>query len=219
MAEKKAMVIYAALYGSVEAALADLDAIEQLHKDGVIGRYDAAVINQGNGKSHVVKRSDRPHVRVIPEWFGGGALPHKELHEAAEELNANQAALIAAGEPTIEKGLDKALTGAAKLVKRAVEATPGEVISMWQQALKEANMIDMNLEVDIIPVSDIERSRQFYQKVGWRYDDDTSAGNVRIRPVHAPRLGVLGHVRQGHHAGRARLGRGRADRVRHSGGP
>ncbi len=33
MAEKKAMVMYAALYGTVEAALADLDAIEQLHKD------------------------------------------------------------------------------------------------------------------------------------------------------------------------------------------
>ena len=103
--------------------------------------------------------------------------------------NANQAALIAAGEPTIEKGLDKALTGAAKLVKRAVEATPGEVISMWQQALKEANMIDMNLEVDIIPVSDIERSKQFYQKVGWRYDDDTSAGDVRIVQFTPPGSG------------------------------
>lgn len=189
MAEKKAMVMYAALYGSVEAALADLDAIEQLHKDGLIGQYDAAVINQGNGKPHVVKRSDRPHVRVIPEWFGGGALPHKELHEAAEELNANQAALIAAGEPTIEKGLDKALMGAAKLVKRTVEATPDEITGMWQQALKEANMIDMNLEVDIIPVSDIERSKQFYQKVGWRYDDDTSAGDVRIVQFTPPGSG------------------------------
>ena len=107
------------------------------------------MINQRNGKPHVMKRLDRPHVRVVPEWFGGGALPHKELHEAAEELNANQAALIAAGEPTIEKGLDKALMGAAKLVKRAVEAAPGEIISNWQQALKEANMIDMDLEVHI----------------------------------------------------------------------
>ena len=181
MAEKKAMVIYAALYGTVEAALADLDAIEQLHKDRLIGQYDAAVIDQGNGKPHVVKRKDRPQVRVIPEWFGGGALPHKELHEAADELWANQAALIAAGEPTIEKGLDKAFTGAAKLVKRAVEATPGEITSTWQQALKEANMIDMNLEVDIIPVSDVERSKHFYQSVGWRFDDDTAAGDdVRI---------------------------------------
>ena len=46
MAEKKPMIVYAAAYGSVEAALADLDAIEQLHKDEMIGQYDAAVIDK-----------------------------------------------------------------------------------------------------------------------------------------------------------------------------
>ena len=95
----------AAAYETVEAALADLDAIEQAHKDEMIGQYDAAVIDKEDGKPHVVKRMDRPHVRVIPEWFGGGTLPRKELHEAAEQLTANQAGLIAVGEPTIGKGL------------------------------------------------------------------------------------------------------------------
>ena len=37
MAEKKQLVVYAAAYETVEAALADLDAIEQLHKDEMIG--------------------------------------------------------------------------------------------------------------------------------------------------------------------------------------
>ena len=123
MAEKKPLLVYAAAYETVEAALADLDAIEQAHKDEVIGQYDAAVIDKEDGKPHVVKRMDRPHIRVIPEWFGGGTLPRKELHEAAAQLTANQAGLIAVGEPTIEKGLDKALTKAAKVVKRTVEAT------------------------------------------------------------------------------------------------
>jgi hypothetical protein len=58
---------------------------------------------------HVVKRMDRPGVRVIPEWFGGGTLPRKELHELAGQLTASQAGLIAVGEPTIQKALDKAL--------------------------------------------------------------------------------------------------------------
>ena len=71
MAEKKPLVVYAAAYESVQAALADLDAIEQLHKDEMIGQYDAAVIDKEDGKPHVVKRMDRPHIRVIPEWFGG----------------------------------------------------------------------------------------------------------------------------------------------------
>ena len=136
MPENKQLVIYAAAYESVEAALADLDAVEQLHKDKVIGQYDAAVIDQENGKPHVVKRMDRPHIRVIPEWFGGGTLPRKELHEAAEQLTANQAGLIAVGEPTIEQGVDKALTKASKVVKRTVEATTDEITSELQEALK-----------------------------------------------------------------------------------
>jgi len=136
MAEKKQLVVYAAAYESLEAALADLDAIEQLHKDEMIGQYDAAVIDKEDGKPHVVKRMDRPHIRVIPEWFGGGTLPRKELHEAAEQLTANQAGLIVVGEPTIEQGLDKALSKAAKVVKRTVEATTDEITSELQETLK-----------------------------------------------------------------------------------
>ena len=136
MAENKQLVVYAAAYESVDAALADLDAIEQLHKDEMIGQYDAAVIDKENGKPHVVKRVDRPHMRVIPEWFGGGTLPRKELHEAAEQLTANQAGLIAVGEPTIQKGVDQALTKAAKVVKRTVEATTDQITSELQEALK-----------------------------------------------------------------------------------
>ena len=136
MAEKKQLVVYAAAYETVDAALADLDAIEQLHKDEVIGQYDAAVIDQENGKPHVAKRMDRPHIRVVPEWFGGGTLPRKELHEAAQQLTASQAGLIAVGEPTIEQGVDKALTKASKVVKRTVEATTDEITSELQEALK-----------------------------------------------------------------------------------
>jgi hypothetical protein len=136
MADKKQLVVYAAAYDSADAALADLDAIEQLHKDEAIGQYDAAVIDKENGKPHVVKRMDRPYIRVIPEWFGGGTLPRKELHEAAEQLTANQAGLIAVGEPTIEKAVDQALSKSAKVVKRTVEATTDEITSELQEALK-----------------------------------------------------------------------------------
>ena len=75
MADAKQLVVYAAAYETADAALADLDAIEQLHKDEMIGQYDAAVIDKENGKPHVAKRLDRPHMRVIPEWFGGGTCP------------------------------------------------------------------------------------------------------------------------------------------------
>jgi len=137
MSKKKNLIVYAAAYDTVKAAVADLDAIQQLHKDKMVGQYDAAVIDREDGKPHVVKRMDRPVIRVIPEWFGGGTLPRKELLEAADELTANQAGLIAVGEPTIEQGLDRALTGAAKVVKRSVDATTDEITSELQEALKE----------------------------------------------------------------------------------
>jgi catechol 2,3-dioxygenase-like lactoylglutathione lyase family enzyme len=34
--------------------------------------------------------------------------------------------------------------------------------------------VDMKLEVQIIPVSDVDRSKQFYELLGWRFDDDVA---------------------------------------------
>ncbi len=34
--------------------------------------------------------------------------------------------------------------------------------------------VDMHLEVQIIPVSDVDRSKEFYQRLGWRLDDDAA---------------------------------------------
>ena len=78
----------------------------------------------------------RRHIRVIPEWFGGGALPRKELKQAAAELTAGQAGLIAVGEPTVEKALDQALAKAGKVVKHTVDASTDEITSELQEALK-----------------------------------------------------------------------------------
>jgi len=135
MASTDQLVLYATSFGSVADADDALSAIEQLHKDEVVGRFDAAVIDKENGKPHIVKRIDRPGMRVIPEWFGGGTLPRKELHEAAEELTADRAGLVVVGEPTIEKALDNVLTGTAQFVKHQLNATVDEVTSELQEAL------------------------------------------------------------------------------------
>jgi catechol 2,3-dioxygenase-like lactoylglutathione lyase family enzyme len=34
------------------------------------------------------------------------------------------------------------------------------------------HVVKMNLEVQVIPVSDIDRAKGFYEKLGWRFDDD-----------------------------------------------
>ena len=33
---------------------------------------------------------------------------------------------------------------------------------------------EMHLENDVIPVSDVDRSKQFYERLGWRFDDDVA---------------------------------------------
>jgi catechol 2,3-dioxygenase-like lactoylglutathione lyase family enzyme len=51
-------------------------------------------------------------------------------------------------------------------------------------------MVHMNLEVDIIPVADVERSKQFYGRLGWRLDNDVApAKEVRIVQFTPPGSG------------------------------
>jgi catechol 2,3-dioxygenase-like lactoylglutathione lyase family enzyme len=38
--------------------------------------------------------------------------------------------------------------------------------------------VDMNLEVVVIPVSDADRAREFYEKLGWRLDADFAIGTA-----------------------------------------
>ena len=50
-----------------------------------------------------------------------------------------------------------------------------------QKSDPSVTRVDMKFEVDIIPVSDVERSKQFYQRLGWRLDEDVAPANdVRI---------------------------------------
>ena len=37
--------------------------------------------------------------------------------------------------------------------------------------------VDMKLEVQLIPVSDVDRAKEFYTKMGWRLDSDIVVGN------------------------------------------
>jgi hypothetical protein len=130
-------VLYEAIYDNVELALEDLDAFEQLHDEKVVGNYDAAVIDKEDGKPHIVKRVDRPSVRVIPEWFGRGELPRNELHEAAEQLGEGEAGLVVVGEPTLQEGFERAVTRAAKTAKRDFDKSTDELADDLIQASKE----------------------------------------------------------------------------------
>jgi catechol 2,3-dioxygenase-like lactoylglutathione lyase family enzyme len=76
----------------------------------------------------------------------------------------------------------------------------GQTRLAQRQVLREAKMsstqthttnaLDMHLEVDVIPVSDIDRAKQFYSSLGWRLDADDAAGHdVRIVQFTPPGSG------------------------------
>ncbi|HKD34372.1 MAG TPA: hypothetical protein VKB73_13040 [Gaiellaceae bacterium] len=118
---------YVAVYDNVNSAVADLDALDALHDSDLIGKYDAAVIDQESGKPHIVKRVDRPRIDVLPELVGKGALPRGELRDAAKELDPGEAALIVVGEPTLGKAFDKAVTRADKVAKESFNASADDL--------------------------------------------------------------------------------------------
>ncbi len=56
--------------------------------------------------------------------------------------------------------------------------------------ISRAEKVDMKLEVVIIPVSDVDRAKSFYESLGWRLDADFSAGDdwrvVQLTPPGSP---------------------------------
>jgi len=54
-----------------------------------------------------------------------------------------------------------------------------------------AGSVTTNLEVQIIPVSDVDRAKQFYQRLGWRLDaDDAPLDGLRIVQFTPPGSGT-----------------------------
>jgi hypothetical protein len=128
---------WVAIYDDVDAALADLDAFGQLHDADVIGKYDAAVIDQENGKAHIVKRVDNPRINLLPELVGKGALPSGDLKDAANQLEPGEAALLVVGDPTLDKGFDKAVTRASKVAKESFDTSTDQLARDLINAAKD----------------------------------------------------------------------------------
>src|SRR4249919_820847 len=54
-------------------------------------------------------------------------------------------------------------------------------------AVPTAATVDLKLEVVVIPVSDVDRAKRFYEGLGWRVDADfTGAGDFRVVQMTPP---------------------------------
>jgi catechol 2,3-dioxygenase-like lactoylglutathione lyase family enzyme len=55
--------------------------------------------------------------------------------------------------------------------------------------------VDMKLEVIVIPVSDVDRAKEFYENLGWRLDIDVANGDFRgiqVTPHNSPTSIIFG---------------------------
>jgi len=69
-------------------------------------------------------------------------------------------------------------------------------VKTMNEAAPGVEPVNMKLEVVIIPVSDIDRAKAFYQKLGWRLDVDIEGGDevrvVHLTPHHSQASVVFG---------------------------
>jgi uncharacterized membrane protein len=149
--------LYAAAYDSAADARADYEVLLDAHAEGLVGTYDAAVIEKSaDGKVHVHKR-EKPTQHGA--WTGaavgalvgavfppaligsavvgaaaGGTIGHlrkgmsrSQLKEIGDLLETGEAALIVIGESKVREELERELRRATALTERELEADADEL--------------------------------------------------------------------------------------------
>jgi len=80
-----------------------------------------------------------------------------------------------------KKPMTRTLEATERKQVRMTKNSGNNLMNTKQQNHDTKTRVEMKLEVEIIPVSDVERSKRFYQRLGWRFDDDVSpVDGVRI---------------------------------------
>jgi uncharacterized membrane protein len=159
--------LYAAVYDNITDAEADYVGVADLHAAGVVGTYDAAVIEKEDGKVHVHK-TEKPTqhgawtgiavgavagILFPPSIIGsalvggaaGGVIGHLhrgmsrgDLKDLGEALDEGEAALIVVGESKIDEQIEKATKRARKVLEKQVDADAEEFKRELQEAEKQA---------------------------------------------------------------------------------
>ena len=139
MNDDRRLVIYVGAYDAVSHALRDLNDLEQLHERGLIGGYDAAVVDMERGRPHIARTVDHPHVLAVLGRLGTGPLPRETVKEAAKRLQGHDAALVVLGAATIASGVERALTRSATIAQHEFDDTPDVIGTTLAEALEGVN--------------------------------------------------------------------------------
>jgi len=160
MAKVDGTFLYIGTYAGEAAARDDYAIVKDLHTDGAVGTYDAAVITKdSSGKVHVNK--DEMATRH-GGWGGAAAgavigilfppavigsigghvwrgLSRSDVKELGELLDSGEAALLVIGASTLEAALDKAQLNAEKHIAKELGVSTDDVDAAVQEAASEIN--------------------------------------------------------------------------------
>ena len=155
--------LYAAVYDDVSDAQADYESVLDLHAAGLVGTFDAAVIEKDDGKVHVHK-TEKPTqhgawsgiavgalvgilfppavigTAIAGGVAGGGAghlwkgMSRGDLKDLGEALDDGDAALIVIGESKVDEQIEKAVKRAKKVIEKEIDAEADEL----KRAVEEA---------------------------------------------------------------------------------
>jgi uncharacterized membrane protein len=164
MSEGRDLFLYAASYPDEETAQLDYEAVKNLHAEGVIGTYDAAIVyKDAEGKVHVHKHEKPtqhgawtgvavgavvgvifpPSVigaAVVGGAAGGlighfrGGLSRDDAKEIASLVDEDGTVLLVVGQSKLEEYIDKAITHAQRQLQKQVKGD----IKDFDKALAEA---------------------------------------------------------------------------------
>ena len=167
MAKADGVFIYIGTYPNEASAQDDYSVVKDLHAEGAVGTYDAAVVTKDqSGKVHVNKDEMATRhggwggvavgalvgVLFPPSIIGaaavGGAvgavgghlwrgMSRADVKELGEVIDAGQAALVVVGESTIEAAIDKAGLKAEKQVAKELDVKPKDLDKAIQEAASE----------------------------------------------------------------------------------
>jgi uncharacterized membrane protein len=159
--------VYAATYATPDDAQADYEIVKQLHRDRVIGTYDAAVITKGaDGKVHVglhelptqygawsglavgalVGLFFPPYLIWEAAWGAvlGGLVGHlwkglarSDMKEIGDMLTKGAAALVVVGDSRLREALQRELKRATQQVEKEITGDARAFNQALTSAMKE----------------------------------------------------------------------------------
>lgn len=159
--------IYVATYADETAARADYQIVKDLHAEGLVGSYDAAVVTKDDkGMVHAAKDETATRhgawwgvaagaaVGVIfpPAVLGAAAvggviggvgghlakgMSRSGVKQLGEFIDLGDVALIVVGESKVEERIQNAVTRAEKETAKELGVDPKDIDRAMQQAMKE----------------------------------------------------------------------------------